>query len=67
MSDWTRDEHGNYVDWTKEPYRVGSQLYLVLDGEVPDRIPAEIRIKRIGEYYKLMRREMKKGPQAGET
>ena len=64
---WTRDADGNYVDWTKPPYREGAILRLVLTGENPATIPGPVRQQRIIEYYKLVRREMKKRAQAGET
>lgn len=59
-SDWTRDAAGNYVDWTQPPYREGAILRLVLIGEEAWRLPPAERIKRIQEYYLLVRREMKK-------
>lgn len=61
---WTRDAGGNYVDWTKPPYRPddSGMLYLVLEGEDASKLTAEIRQKRIAEYYALCRRNFKKRP-----
>lgn len=53
---WTKDAEGNYVDWTKPPYRNGCLLKLVLEGEDPESIPECVRQKRIAEYYALSKR-----------
>jgi hypothetical protein len=58
---WTRDAAGNYVDWTKPPYRhEGSgELRLVLEGEDASKLTPDERQKRIAEYYALVRRKFK--------
>lgn len=59
---WTKDEHGEYVDWTKPPYRneKTGRSFLVLEGEDPAKIPTAVRRQRIDEYYKLCRRNAKR-------
>ena len=59
-SDWTRDQDGNFVDWTKPPHYVGGVLDLVLPGEDRGRMPRDTFLKRNQEYMKLRRRSMKK-------
>ncbi len=59
-STWTKDAAGNYVDWTKPPYRQGSIVTFVLEGEDPAKLSSEIRQKRIMEYYRVLRRDMRK-------
>lgn len=62
-SDWTRDAAGEFVDWTKAPYQVGGVVRLVLEGEDPDRIPSNVRDRRMREFYLLTWRRMgMKGP-----
>lgn len=61
-SDWTRDQDGNFVDWTKPPYYVGGVLNLLLPGEDAGKMPRETWCKRNEEYMKLCKRRMKKGP-----
>ena len=61
MSDWTRDPRtGQFIDWTKPPYREGSLLHLVLPGEDPHKISSAERQKRILEYYRLIRRDFRR-------
>ncbi len=58
LNPWTRDQDGNYVDWTKPPYRgPGGRLSLLVAGESPRVLedPAEHH-KRIAEYYRLVKR-----------
>lgn len=68
-SDWTRDGDGNFIDWTKPPYKVGGVINFLLPGEDAGKMPRGTWLKRQGEYMRLVKREMeqKKGPQAGET
>ena len=60
MTNWTRDADGNYVDWLRPPYRVGSILRLVLPGEDPGKLTSATRQQRIIEYYKLVRRDFRR-------
>lgn len=64
---WTKDAQGNFVNWLNPPHYVGGVLDLVLPGEERGRMPRAVFRKRSEEYMKLRKREMKKGPQAGET
>lgn len=59
---WTRDANGDYVDWTRPPYRSPGSgiLMLVLEGEIAYQLAHEIRVQRILEYYALLRREARK-------
>lgn len=57
MTDWTRDENGGFVDWTKPPFYVNGILTLLLPGEAhadPDTLS-----KRRHEYMKLQRRRLR--------
>lgn len=56
VDEWTRDLDGNYVDWTKPPYRgPGGKLSLVCPGEDPKVLEQPgIYDKRIAEYYRLV-------------
>lgn len=58
---WTKDRHGNYVDWCAPPYRMpgSSLLTLRLEGETPDDLTPEIRRQRVKEYTALTRRRRK--------
>lgn len=63
-SNWTRDAGGDYVDWTEFPYYKNGVLVLLLEGEDPARLSAEIFTQRIREYCLLARRELRAGPGA---
>ena len=54
MSGWTRDANGEYIDWTKPPYKVGGVIDFRLPGE--DYVSHDNHTKRIGEYMKLIKR-----------
>lgn len=58
---WTKDRHGNYVDWCAPPYRMpgSSLLTLRLEGETPADLTPEIRRQRVKEYTALTRRRRK--------
>lgn len=56
FNDWTKDQDGNYIDWTKPPYYVNGVLNLTLPHEWG--LSAEEVSKRIGEYMKLTKRAM---------
>ena len=58
MSDWTRDEGGEFIDWTQPPYYVSGILNLVLPGE--RNVHPDILSKRRVEYVKLQKRRLKK-------
>jgi hypothetical protein len=60
-SDWTRDQDGNFVDWTKAPYYVGGVLNLRLPGEDAGKMARGTWSKRNREYLLLRKRSMKKG------
>lgn len=57
---WTQDPDGNYVDWTKHPYRhEGSGLLnLVMDHEDPARVSHDVLSQRIHEYTLLVRQNL---------
>lgn len=51
---WTTDAKGAFVDWTAAPYSDGrGNVELVLEGEDPNRIPRDVRMQRIREFYLL--------------
>ena len=43
------------VDWTRPPYRVGSFVRLVLEGEDPAAISRATVMARTAEYYRQLR------------
>ncbi len=57
FDDWTRDQAGKHVDWTKRPYYVKGVLNVVLPHE--RELSHEEISKRIGEYMKLTWRQLK--------
>lgn len=62
---WTRDHNGQYVDWSQPPYRQPTGVVLLqLEGEDPNQLSSNERIKRAAEYTALMRRRKKKNPEA---
>ena len=60
-SNWTTDTSGHYVDWTQPPYREpGSGIvHLVLAGEDSHNISMDEHQKRLHEYMKLARRQLR--------
>ena len=54
---WTKDAAGNYVDWTKPPYKRGGVINLLLAGETD--ISQHNFDKRLIEYLRLTRRALK--------
>lgn len=54
VTNWTRDENGEFVDWTKPPYCKNGLLDLRLKNE--EYISQDTHSKRVGEYMKLMKR-----------
>lgn len=61
---WTKDASGNYVDWTKPPYRHPDSgiLWLVLEHEDPEQVSQHELSRRIREYTALVRRNFKRKP-----
>ena len=59
---WTRDAAGEFVNWLEPPYSTpGSGIIcLLLEGEEAWRLSHEERMKRIVEYYALIRRQWQK-------
>jgi len=51
---WTRDEHGQPVDWSSPPYRTGSIVSFLLATERPADVDSETFRARILEYYRLL-------------
>ena len=58
MTDWTKDQLGEFVRWNEPPYYVGGLLTLILPGE--DLISHTELSKRRGEYLKLCWREIRR-------
>ena len=59
---WTRDAEGNYVDWTKPPYRAPNSgiLTLLMRGESRHDMTPALHSKRLTEYCTLVRRDFQK-------
>ena len=63
---WTTDHDGQYVDWTKPPYRQGGIVTFLLPHET--RLDTAETIRRVTEYYRLVWRGKKRarlGERAG--
>jgi hypothetical protein len=59
---WTRDAAGEHVRWNQPPYRQpgSGALSLLLPGEKPKALNLNEHLKRILEYYLLVRRDSQK-------
>ncbi len=58
LENWTRDQYGEYVRWNESPYRQSTgELCLFLPGERPDDVDQAEHMKRIHEYYLLVKRD----------
>ena len=56
FDDWTRDQDGKYVDWTKRPYYRNGILNVRLAHE--RELSHDEITRRLGEYMKLTKRAM---------